>query len=79
MGTDWVLEHYQKTGFITSDEEEEEELDFIKYQYSIVQHFKNMVTKISSHYPDRNIIIHPHPSEDHKTRITLQKIWKTYL
>jgi len=74
MGTDWVFEHYQKTGFISSDEEEVEELDFIKYQYSIVQHFKNMVTKKSYHYPDRNIIIHPHPSEDHRTRITLQKI-----
>jgi surface carbohydrate biosynthesis protein len=65
LGTDWVIESHRKSDFITTDQEEDQELAFIQYQEKILNAFKSMVIEVSTRYPNHNIILRPHPSENH--------------
>ncbi|HVM73241.1 MAG TPA: surface carbohydrate biosynthesis protein [Anaerolineales bacterium] len=65
MGTEWLIKQHRKSGFIANEQDEAEEMAFIKYQARIADSFRKMIPIISSHYPAYKIIVRPHPSEDH--------------
>lgn len=65
LGTEWVIKHHRITGFIKTNQEEIQELSFIQYQTKILTAFTTMVKEISTRYPNHNIILRPHPSENH--------------
>jgi surface carbohydrate biosynthesis protein len=66
MGTEWVIESYRGNGFITNRKQEADERRFIAYQAGIADCFLEMVRALSLRYPGHQIVVRPHPSENHE-------------
>jgi surface carbohydrate biosynthesis protein len=67
MGTDWLLNTHRKSGFIANVQDEADELAYIEYQSHIADSFREMIPVVSARYPQYQIVIRPHPSENHQT------------
>ena len=65
MGRDYFLRVMREGGRIRSAEQEADQLGLIDYQRRMMEAFVVAVVALSKRFPDRHIIVRPHPSESH--------------
>lgn len=67
------LNRAKKLKMIKNKKQEENFREYYLYINEIFNHFNDLVIEISTYFPNYNIIIRPHPSEDHKIWNTIAK------
>ena len=65
MGRDYFPQIMRERGKFRSAEQETEQFGLVEYQGRMMEAFAEGVMALSERFPDRHIIIRPHPSESH--------------
>jgi surface carbohydrate biosynthesis protein len=67
FGQDQFLQILRKRGLITSSTDEVLFRRWFSFVREVFHSFEDMLPRLASAFPDRNIVLRPHPSENHDT------------
>lgn len=70
---DMLLEDYYRQGLIDNSEEEEDFRNFYNNRERVFEKVIELIRRLSVEYPYKNIVVRPHPSENHDTWKQLMK------
>lgn len=65
-GNDFLLESFREKGWMDNPDDKTFFLDNIEWQKRMFEEFQKIIPKLSEKFKDHNIIIRPHPSENHE-------------
>lgn len=65
-GDEFLLESFREKGWMEDPQDKEFFLRNIDWQKRMFEEFQKIIPKLSENFKDRNIIIRPHPSENHE-------------
>lgn len=65
-GPNFIINQAKGMGHISSPEDEALLLERLNHIGEIFRHFLVMLRRLSREYPDRKIVLRPHPADDHK-------------
>lgn len=71
MGLDYSIKSLRNKGWMSTPEDEKYFLDRIRWQKKILNEIVKVLPEIERSFPEHNIIIRPHPSED---QVVWQKV-----
>lgn len=67
LGTQQEFMSFKKRGKIRTKEDEDRYWQHYEHKRAIFKAMGNLIGTVSEWYPDKRIIVRPHPSEDHET------------
>lgn len=70
---DMLIEDNRRQGLMESLEEEEDFRNFYNNRERVFEKVIELIKRLSVEYPDKNIVVRPHPSENHDTWKQLMK------
>lgn len=64
-GEDFLLKSFHEKGWMGNPEDKDFFLQNVQWQKKMLKEFQEIIPELSKNFKDRNIIIRPHPSENH--------------